>query len=123
MAATNFLNRDVLDVEADIVSWLSFLHVLVMHLDGLNFSAYTVGGKGNNHSWPDNTGLNTAEWHCTDSRDLVDVLEWEAEWLVDWALRWDEGIESVDKDLPGVPWGVGGPLEHVISVKPGNWDE
>ena len=45
---TDFLNGDVLDVESHIVSWKALGKLLVVHLNGLDFSGYVCGCKGYN---------------------------------------------------------------------------
>jgi hypothetical protein len=50
VTTTNFLDRDVLDVETNVVSWKTLNKLLVVHLDGLDFSGDTSGGEGNDHT-------------------------------------------------------------------------
>ena len=67
--------------------------------------------------------------------NLVDVLEWETERLVGGALRWDDGVESIEQGLAGgvsvlaldvpslEPGHVGRGLEHVVAVEARNGHE
>ncbi|KAF1761688.1 hypothetical protein GCK72_009944 [Caenorhabditis remanei] len=100
-STTNVLDGDVLDVESDVVSWHGLWERLVMHLNGLDFSGHVLWSKGDNHSWLDNSGLNTSDWNSSDSSDLVHILEWKTEWSVSWALWWDDGIKSLKEGLSG----------------------
>ena len=52
-------------------------------------------------TWLDNTSFNTANWDCSDTTDLVDILEWETEWLVGWTGWWDDGVKSFEHGLAG----------------------
>ena len=91
--------RHVLDVETDVVTGDTLLELLVVHLDGLDFSGHTDGGEGDDHAGLDDTGLDTTDGHRADTTDLVDILEWETEGLVvgtDWGL---DGIDSVEEGL------------------------
>lgn len=47
ITTTDFLDGNVLHVEADIVTWDTLGELLVMHLDGLDFSCDVGGGEGN----------------------------------------------------------------------------
>ena len=61
VATTNLLDGDVLDVEADVVTWKTLDKLLVVHLDGLDFGGDTSWGKGDDHSSLDHTSLDTAD--------------------------------------------------------------
>ena len=50
VATTNLLDGDVLDIEADIVSWQSLDELLVVHLDGLHFGGDTSGSESDDHA-------------------------------------------------------------------------
>jgi len=123
MATTDVLDGDVLDVEANVVTWTSLLKSFVMHLDGLDLSADAVGGEGGDASWLEDTGLNTADWDCADTANLVDVLEWETERFVGRTDWWGDGVEGLVEGLACVPRHVGGFLDHVVTVESGDWDE
>ena len=112
-----------LNVESNVVSWDGFSDLLVMHLDGLAFGGDSHWSEAEGHSWLDDTGLDSTDWHCTDTGNLVDILEWESEWLEDWSLWWLDGVELLEEIVSLVPWHVGGLFEHVVSVPSGNWDE
>lgn len=47
ITTTNLLDRNVLDVESDVVSGKTFDELLVVHLDGLDFSGNVGGGESN----------------------------------------------------------------------------
>ena len=49
VATTNLLDRDVLNVEADVITWHTFDELLVVHLDGLDFGGHTGGSEGDDH--------------------------------------------------------------------------
>ena len=102
VSSANVLDGDVLDVEADVVSRETLRDLLVVHLDRLDFGSHVCGGKGDDHTSLDDTGLDTADRHCADTADLVDVLEGETKRLVGWAL-W--GLDSVDGLEEGLPLG------------------
>ena len=50
VTTTDFLDRDVLDVEANVVSGKTLNKLLVVHLDRLDFSGDTSGGEGDDHT-------------------------------------------------------------------------
>ena len=93
VASTDFLDGNVLDVEADIITGVALLELLVMHFDGLDFSGNVAGGEGDNHAGLDDTSLDTADGHCANTTNLVDVLERETEGLVG---RTDGGLNGID---------------------------
>jgi len=123
MSTTDVLDRDVLHVEANVVTWLSLFKSFVMHLDGFDLSGQSVGSEGGDTSWLEDTGLDTSDWDSSDTADLVDVLEWETERFVGWSDRWGDGVKSLVESLAGVPSSVGAFFHHVITVEAGDWDE
>jgi hypothetical protein len=82
ISTTDVLDGNVFDIEANIVSGNSLFKLFVMHLNGFYFSGDANGGEGNNHAGFEDTGFYTANRHCADTRDLVDILEGETEGLV-----------------------------------------
>jgi hypothetical protein len=50
VTTTDFLDGDVLHVEANVVTGETLNKLLVVHLDGLNFSGDTSGGEGDDHT-------------------------------------------------------------------------
>ena len=81
VTTTDVLDRDVLDVESDVVAGAGLWEGLVVHLDGLDLSGDVGWGEGDDHTGLDLTGLDTADGNCSDTTDFVDILEWETEWL------------------------------------------
>merc|ERR1711963_528645 len=82
ISSLNVLDRDVLDVEANIVSGDSLGKRLVVHLHGLDLSGQHVGGEGDDHAGLDDTSLNSAHGHCSNTSDFVNILEWKTKRLV-----------------------------------------
>ena len=114
---------DVLDVETDVVTWKSLWELGVVHFNGLDISSDGGWGEDDVHAWLEDTGLDTADWDGTDTGDLVDILDWETEWLVEWPLWWGKAIENLKKAATSVPWHVGGAVDHVVTSEAGDWDE
>jgi len=134
VTTTNLLDGDVLDVEADVVTWKTFDKLLVMHLDGLDFSGDTSWGEGHDHAGLDGTGLDTADWYSANTTDLVHILEWQTERLVSWAGWHIDGIDGLEEGLASdlglglllpslVPGAVRGVVDHVVTVEARDWDE
>ena len=74
VSSLDVLDRDVLDVEANVVSGDSLGERLVVHLNRLDLSGQHVGGEGDDHAGLDDTGLNTTHRDCSNSSDFVDIL-------------------------------------------------
>jgi len=90
----DILDGQTLDVEADIVTWLSLIDVFVMHFDGFDFSGDSHWSESDDHTGLEDTGLDTTDWYCSNTTNLVHILEWESEWLVSWSFGWVEAVEG-----------------------------
>jgi len=136
VTSSDVLDGDVLDVEADVVAWYTLWDLGVVHFDGLDLSGDVGWSEFDNHTGLDDTGLDSTDWHSSNTTDLVDVLEWESEglvgwsdWLIDGVERLEEGLTSLLAALLGllspalVPRHVGGCLDHVVSVPARDWNE
>jgi len=145
VATTDFFDGDILDVETNVVAGKSLRKRLVVHLHRFNLSGDIGRGEGDNHARLDYTGLDTTDGHRSDTANLVDVLERETEGLVGGTLRWDDGVQSVDKGhtashgaldvlgptlfllavsvSSGPPGHLFGFLQHVVSVPSGDGAE
>ena len=69
------LDGDVLDVETNVVTRDGLFEGFVVHLDGLDFSGQLARGESNDHTRLDDTGLNSADGHCTNTTERVDIVE------------------------------------------------
>jgi hypothetical protein len=134
VATTNLLDGDVLDVEADVVTGKTLDELLVVHLDGLDFSGDTSGGKGDDHTGLDDTGLDTTDGHRANTTNLVDILEGKTEGLVGGTAGGVDGINGLEEGLAGglglglllpslVPGAVGGNVDHVVTVEARDGDK
>ena len=81
-SSLDVLDGETLDVETNVVTWEGGIDDFVMHLDGLNFSGVSWWSEAADHTSLELTSLNTSDWDGTDTTDLVNILEWESEWLV-----------------------------------------
>jgi hypothetical protein len=134
VATANLLDGNVLDVEADVVTWKTLDELFVVHFDGLHFSSNTGGSESNDHAGLDDTGLDTADWYSSNTANLVNILEGKAERLVGRTGRWVDGINGLEEGLASglglglllpslVPRAVGGVIDHVVAVEARDWDE
>mmetsp|Transcript_4318 Transcript_4318/g.4079 ORF Transcript_4318/g.4079 Transcript_4318/m.4079 type:complete len:485 (+) Transcript_4318:154-1608(+) len=139
VSTLDVLDRDVLDVETNVVSGVSLRERLVVHLDRLDFCRDHGGSKGDNHAGLDDTSLDTANGHCSNTTNLVDILEGKAEGLVGGTARGENVVKSLKEsaallvnvlllNLDGlgpslVPRHVGGGLEHVVAVETRDGDK
>lgn len=99
VSTADILDGDVLDVEADVVTRVTLLELLVVHFDGLDFSGDVRGGEVDDHASLDDTGLNTADGHCSDTTNLVDILEGKTEGLVRGTDRGLDGVDGIEEGL------------------------
>jgi len=74
-----------------------------MHFDGFAFSGCSEWTEGDSHGWLDDTSLDSTDWYCSDTRDLVNILKWESQWLEYWSLWWLDGIKSLHEVRTLVP--------------------
>jgi len=129
VTTSDVLDGHVLDVESDVVTWLTGLELSVVHLYGLDLSSDHSRGKGDDHTGLDGSGLDSTDWHRSNTANFVDVLEGKSERLVSGPLRWVDGVESLVESetalgtaflgllLPAlVPRHVVGLLDHIVSV-------
>jgi len=107
----DILLSQVLDVETNVVTGSSLGNGFVVHLDGLDFRGNTGRGEHNVHTGLKSTGLNTTSRHCSDTRDLVNVLDGDTEGLVDGPLGDGKSVNGINQggtsDLLGLVLGVG----------------
>ena len=131
VATANLLDRDVLDVEADVIAGKALGQLLVMHLDGLDFRRHTGGRKGHDHAGLDGSRLHPTHRHRADAADLVDVLERQTEGLVGGAAGRLDAVDGLQQRLAAglglglllpalVPAAVARGLDHVIAVEAGD---
>lgn len=152
VTTTNLLDGDVLDVEADVVSWKTLDKLLVVHLDGLDFSSDVCRGEGHDlgtqrsvksnsrgsgsayHASLDDTSLNTSDRNRANTTNLVNILEGKTKGLVGRTGWGVDGVDGLQKSLasglglglllpPLVPRAVGRIIDHVVTVEARNRDE
>lgn len=99
VTTTDLLDGDVLDVEADVVTGDTLGELLVVHLDGLDFSGDTSGGEGDDHTGLDDTGLDTTDGHRANTTNLVNILEGKTEGLVGGTAGRVDGVDGLEEGL------------------------
>merc|ERR1719318_1760204 len=129
------LNRDVLDVEPNVISRGCLGERLVVHLNGLDLGGQLVRGEGDDHAGLYNTSLDTAHWNCSNASNFVNILEGKSEGLVSRPGGGNDGVKSLKEggaaglaflalNIPSlVPGHVGAGLQHVVSVPSGDRDK
>merc|ERR1712223_2205578 len=121
------------------VTFLDFTWVVQdddLGVDGFGFSGDVGWSEFDDHTGFDDTGFDSADWHSSDTTNLVDILKWESKGFVGWSDRWVDGVQSFEQSFTGlftaffgflvpalVPWHVGGGFDHVVSVPSRDWDE
>jgi len=140
VTSSDVFDGDVLDVETDVVTRLGHVQSFVVHLDRFDFSRDGSWGKGDDHTSLELTGFNSADGYCSNTTNLVDVLEWESEGLSGGSGWWDDGVESLKEGESALLFGLSflvlalaGPsfvpfhvirlLDHVVSVPSRDGDE
>jgi hypothetical protein len=123
VTSLDVLDGKVLNVETNIVSGLGLSDLLVMHLDGFDLSGDTERTEADLHVGLDDTSLDSADGDCSNTRDLVDILERKSEGLEDGSLGRLDGIKSLNEARSFVPRHVIGGLEHVVTVPTRDGDE
>jgi hypothetical protein len=136
VTTADILDGDVLHVETNVVTGETLGELLVVHLDGLDFSGDVGGSEGDDHTGLDDTSLDTADRHRSNTTDLVDILEGKTEGLVERTLGGLDGVNGLEDSLASdlgttltlllpalVPGAVGGRLQHVVTVETRDGDE
>ena len=123
VASLDILDGQVLDVEANVVTGVGSLDLLVMHLDGFDLSGGVHGSESDDHTGLEGTGLDATDGHCSDTANLVDVLEGKSEGLVCGSLGGSKVVEEVKEARSSVPGHVRGGLNHVVTNPAGDGDE
>lgn len=86
-----------------------------MQLDGLDLGGHIRGSKGDDHTLPDDTGLDTADGHSANTANIVDIRDGETEWLVNWSIGRTEGVKGLEEGGSRVPRRVGASLDQVFT--------
>jgi len=123
ITSADLINGDTSAAETNIGTWLSCFELLVMALNGLDFTLSTVRGEDNLGVGLQDTSLDSTTRDGTDTLDLVDVLEWDSEWLIDVALGGNEVVKGLKKSRALEPAEVVGLLDQVLTSPTGNGDE
>nr|GMC59369.1 translation elongation factor 1-alpha [Ipomoea batatas]GMC59382.1 translation elongation factor 1-alpha [Ipomoea batatas]GMC90180.1 translation elongation factor 1-alpha [Ipomoea batatas]GMD25341.1 translation elongation factor 1-alpha [Ipomoea batatas]GME11717.1 translation elongation factor 1-alpha [Ipomoea batatas] len=117
------LHSNILHVESNIVTRKSLLKSFMVHLNRLNFSGQARRSEGDNHTRLEDTSLHTTHRDSSNTTNFVHILEWETEGLVRGPLGLINHIKSIKEGWALVPVKVGGPFNHVITLKTRDWDE
>mmetsp|Transcript_11064 Transcript_11064/g.18074 ORF Transcript_11064/g.18074 Transcript_11064/m.18074 type:complete len:357 (-) Transcript_11064:51-1121(-) len=123
VSSLDLLDGNVLAVESDVVTRDGLLQRLVMHLDRLNLGHKASGGKAALHTRLDNSGLNTADGHSSDTTNLVHILKGKTKGLVSGTLGGVHVVKGVKKGRSLVPGHVLRLLKHVVTNPTGDGDE
>merc|ERR1719180_520339 len=133
VTSLDVLHGDILDVETHIVPGAGLGQGLVVHLDRLNLSGEGHRSEGDHHARLDHTSLNSANWDCPNSSNLVHILKGQPEGFVSGSAWGNDGVKGLKEghstglallplNIPTlVPGHVGGCLDHVIAMPARDW--
>jgi hypothetical protein len=115
ISSLDLLDRNVLAIESDIVTGGGLGERLVMHLNGLNLRHKAGRGEAARHTGLDDTSLDTADGHSSDTTDLVDILEGKTKGLVSGTLGGVHVVKGIKKGRTLVPGHLVGLVKHVVT--------
>lgn len=108
----------------------------MVHLNGFDLGGDVGWRELNDHTGFNDTGFDSADWHSSNTTNLVDILKWQSEgfigwsdWLVNRVQRFEQSLTRGFAAFFGflgpsfVPRHVGGRFEHIVTVPSGDWDE
>src|SRR6266480_1972220 len=107
--------RDAPEVEADVVPGLGLLHGRVVGLYRLYLSRQPLGHYYDRVAYLHLAGLHSSDWHRAYSCDRVDVLDRDAERLLDRLWGFGELVEGLNQYRTLVPGHVGARLRKVLA--------
>ncbi len=81
-SSSHILNGDSFNIEPNVISRLGLFEFFMMHFDGFDFSGDIRGREFDNHSFFQNSGLDSSDGNSSDSRDLIDILKRKSQWFV-----------------------------------------
>jgi len=84
VATADVVSSEATDVESNVVARLCLVDHGVVHLNGLHFTALHRRVEHDVLADVEDTGFDLANWQSSDTGDLVDILNWQAERLVGW---------------------------------------
>jgi len=123
VTSSNILDSDVLNVETDVVTGNGFRDRLVMHFDGLDFSADVGGSEVDVHTSLEGTSFNSTDGDSTNTTDLVHILKGKSEWLIGGSLGGNNAVEGFEESGSLEPGEVGRLLHHVVTCPSGDGNE
>jgi hypothetical protein len=108
ISTTDFLDGNVLDVEANVVSRKTLDQGFVMHFNTIlsiyiqdivpfDFSGDIGRSKSHNHTSLNDTGFDSADGNCSNPSDLVDVLERKTKGLIGRSNRRLDRVNSLEE--------------------------
>ena len=123
ISSLDLLDGNVLAIESNVVTGGGLGERLVMHLNRLHLRHKAAGGEAARHTGLDDTSLDTANGHCPDTTDLVDILEGKTKGLVSGTLGGVHVVKGIEEGRTLVPRHLVGLLKHVITDPTGDGDE
>jgi hypothetical protein len=74
ISSFNFFNRNIFDIETDVVTWDGFSQLFVMHFNGFNICGLIRGGEVDGHTGFEDSGFDSSDGDSSDTTDFVDIL-------------------------------------------------
>ncbi len=123
IAAADVPFADATDVEPDVVARERLRDLLMVHLDGLDFTLLVRGHEADLHPLLHDTGLDTADGHRSDTGDGVDILDRETHGQGCGLLGFLKRVERIEHRRSLVPWGICTGLRDVVADERTDRDE
>jgi len=95
IASSDFFDRHVLDIEANVVSRLGLWKALVVHLHRFNLGGDVARSEVDHNTRLQDTSLDTTDRHSSNTSNLVDILERKSEGLLGRSRRRLNTVEGL----------------------------
>jgi hypothetical protein len=83
IASLNLVSFDF-NVKTHIIPWLSFLNLLMVHLNRFNLSFDVTWSESYVHFLLKNSSLNSSDSNCSKTLNFVDIVDWNSQWFFGW---------------------------------------
>jgi len=74
VSSSNIFNRDVFNIETNVITGDGLFQSFVMHFYGFNIGSNVNWCECNVHVWFKNTSFNSSDWNRSNTTNFVDIL-------------------------------------------------
>ena len=119
----DFLIRNITYTETNVVSWLCYWDLFLMHFNTFAKSIFVVSSNTDINTWFKSTIFDFTSWYNSNSLDFINISDRDSQWSIRRSLWRFDLIKDLVENWSFIPRHILRSFCEILSIVTRNWDK